>query len=48
MGNVKVVFDVISRLSEPLVRFRASRDNLLRSITRAIVNKNHGKRKIDF
>ena len=36
------------RLSEALVCFRASGDNFLRSITRAIVNKNGGKRKIDF
>ena len=36
------------RLSEALVRFRASGDNCLRSITRAIVNKNVGKRKIVF
>ena len=36
------------RLSEALVCFRASGDNFLRSITRAIVNKNDGKRKIDF
>ena len=33
------------RLSEALVCFRASGDNFLRSITRAIVNKNDGKRK---
>ena len=32
-------FDVILRLSEALVCFRASGDNFLRSITRAIVNK---------
>ena len=36
------------RLSEALVCFRASGDNFLRSITSAIVNTNHGKRKIDF
>ena len=42
------VFDVILRLSEALVCFRASRANFLRSITRAIVNKKEGKRKIDF
>ena len=36
------------RLSEALVCFRASGDNFLRSITRAIANKNVGKRKIDF
>ena len=36
------------RLSEALVCFRASGDNLLRSITRAIVNKNVGIRIIDF
>ena len=43
-----LLFDVILRLSEALVCFRASGDNFLRSITRAIVNKNDGKRKIDF
>ena len=32
-------------LSETLVCFG---DNFLRSITRAVVNKNDGKRKIDF
>ena len=49
MGNVKVfLFDVILRLSEALVCFRASRDHFLRSITRAIVNKHVGKRKIVF
>ena len=37
--------DVILRLSEALVCFRASGDNFLRSITSAIVNKNDGKRK---
>ena len=36
------------KLSEALVCFRASGDNFLRSITRAIVNKTDGKRKIDF
>ena len=36
------------RLSEALVCFRASGDNFLHSITRAIVNKNVGKRKIVF
>ena len=36
------------RLSEALVFFRASGNNFLRSITRAIVNKNDGKRKIVF
>ena len=41
-------FDVILKLSEALVCFRASGDNFLRSITRAIVNKNDGERKIDF
>ena len=41
-------FDVILRLSEALVCFHASGDNFLRSITRAIVNKNVGKRKIVF
>ena len=41
-------FDVILRLSEALVCFRASGDNFLRSITRATVNKNDGKRKMDF
>ena len=47
-GKRKIVFvDVISRLSEALVCFRASGDNFLRSITRAIVNKIVGKRKID-
>ena len=40
--------DVILILSEALVCFRASGDNFLRSITRAIVNKNDGKRKIDL
>ena len=40
--------DVILRLSEALVCFRASGDNFLRSITRATVNKNDGKRKTDF
>ena len=35
-------------LSEALVCFRASGDNFLRSITRSIVNKNVGKRKIVF
>ena len=39
---------MILRLSEALVCFRASRDNFLRSITRAMVYKNVGKRKIDF
>ena len=38
MGNVKLVFDVILRLSEALVFFRASGNFFLRSITRAIVN----------
>ena len=41
-------FDGILGLSEALVCFRASGDNFLRSITRAIVNKNVGKRKIDL
>ena len=36
------------RLSEALVFFRASGDNCLRSITRAVVNKHVGKRKIVF
>ena len=45
MGNVKLFFEVISRLSEALVCFRASRDNVLRSITRAMLNKNDEKRK---
>ena len=36
------------RLPEALVCFRASGDNFLRSITRSIVNKNVGKRKIVF
>ena len=36
------------RLSEAPVFFRASGDNFLRSITRAIVNKNVRKRKVDF
>ena len=44
----KIDFVVIFRLSEALVCFRASRDNFLRSATRAIVNKNVGKRKIDL
>ena len=35
MGSVKLFFDVILRLSEALVFFRASGDNFLRSITRA-------------
>ena len=48
MGNVKLFFDVILRLSEALVCFRASGHNFLHSITRAIVNKNNGKRKMDF
>ena len=39
MGNVKLFFDVIMRLSEALVFFRTSGDDFLRSITRAIVNK---------
>ena len=43
-----VFFEVILRLSEALVCFRASGDNVLRSITRAILNKEDGKRKIDF
>ena len=38
-GNVKLFFDVILKLSEALVCFRAPGDNFLRSITRAIVNK---------
>ena len=42
------LFDVILRLSDALVCFRASGANFLRSITRAIVNKNDGKRIIDF
>ena len=42
------LFDVILKLSEALVCFRASGANFLRSITRAIVNKNDGKRIIDF
>ena len=42
------LFDAIWRLSEALVCFRASGANFLRSITRAVVNKNDGKRKIDF
>ena len=41
-------FDVILSLSEALVCVRASGDSFLRSITRAIVNTNDGKRKIDF
>ena len=44
----KIDFYVILRLSEALVCFRASGDNFLRSIVRAIVNKNDGKHKIDF
>ena len=36
------------RPSEVLVYVRASGDKFLRAITRAIVNKNDGKRKIDF
>ena len=36
------------RLSEALLCFRASRVNFLRSIPRAIVNKNDGKRLSDF
>ena len=48
MGHVNLVFDVILRLSEALVCFGASGDNFLRSITRATVNKNDGKRKVDF
>ena len=41
-------FDVILKHSEALVCFRASGDNYLRSITRAIVNKNVGKRNMVF
>ena len=41
------LFDVILRLSDALVCFRASGANFLRSITRAIVNKNDGKRRND-
>ena len=40
--------DVILRLPEALVCFRASRDNFLRSITRAIVNKMLGNVKLIF
>ena len=48
-GKCKIdFFEVILRLLEALVSFRASGDNLLRYITRAIVNKNVGKRKIVF
>ena len=36
------------RLSDAVVCFRASGDNFLRSITRATVERNDGKRKIDF
>ena len=48
LGNEKLFFDASLRLSEAPVFFRASGDNFLRSITRAIVNKNIGKCKIDF
>ena len=48
MGNVKSFFDIILRLSEAFVCFCASGDNFLRSITRAIVIKNDGKRKMNF
>ena len=48
MENVNLIFDVILRLSEALVCFRASSDNFLRSITKAIVDKNDEKRKINF
>ena len=47
MGNDRF-FDVILGLSEAPVFFRASGDNFLRSITRALVNKNIEKRKFDF
>ena len=43
--NVKLFFAVILRLSKTLVRFRASGDNFLRSITRGIVNENKQKRQ---
>ena len=39
LGNVIFFFDVILRLSEALVCFRASGDNFLRSITRTIAHK---------
>ena len=42
------LFDVILILSIAIVCFRASRANFLRSITKAIVNKNDGKRIIDL
>ena len=48
VGTLNLFFDVILKLSEALVCFRASGDNFLRSITRAIINKNVGKRKIDL
>ena len=41
-------FNVILRLSDALVCFRASGDIFLRSITRAIINKKDGKRKVVF
>ena len=48
-GKCKIDFcDVILILPEALVCFRASGDNFLCPITRAIVNEIDGKRKIVF